>query len=67
VLGFDLTGVRIVPSGFLGLMASVRSVGVEIHLYNPSSDVRDVLSTTNLDRIMQIHEVDFSNRQDRSK
>jgi len=62
-LGFDLTGVKIVPSGFLGLMASVRSLGVQVHLYNPSADVRDVLETTNLDKIMPIHEIDFSNRK----
>jgi len=64
-LGFDLTGVKLVPSGFLGLMASVRGVGVNVHLYNPSPDVREVLQTTNLDRIMPIHQVDFSNRAER--
>jgi anti-anti-sigma factor len=58
-LGFDLTGVKLVPSGFLGLMASVRGLGVEVHLYNPSPDVREVLSTTNLDRIMPVHEVEI--------
>lgn len=63
-LGFDLTGVRLIPSGFLGLMASVRALGVEVHLYNPSPDVREVLSTTNLDRLMPVHEIDFSARQD---
>ena len=63
-LGFDLTGVRLIPSGFLGLMASVRGMGVEVHLYNPSPDVREVLSTTNLDRLMPIHEIDFAGRRD---
>jgi anti-sigma B factor antagonist len=63
-LGFDLTGVRIVPSGFLGLMASVRHMGVAVHLYNPSPDVREVLSTTNLDRLMELHEVDLTSLKD---
>jgi anti-sigma B factor antagonist len=63
VLGFDLTGVRLIPSGFLGLMASVRSLGVDVHLYNPSPDVREVLETTNLNRLMPIHEIDFSMRR----
>ena len=63
VLGFDLTGVRLIPSGFLGLMASARALGVEVHLYNPSPDVREVLSTTNLDRLMPVHEIDFSGRR----
>lgn len=66
-LGFDLTGVRLVPSGFLGLMASVRGAGVNVHLYNPSPDVREVLATTNLDRIMPVHEVDFSGRPERRR
>jgi anti-anti-sigma factor len=62
-LGFDLTGVKIVPSGFLGLMASVRSLGVDVHLYNPSPDVREVLATTNLDKIMPIHELELPARK----
>jgi anti-sigma B factor antagonist len=64
VLGFDLTGVQWMPSGFLGLMASVRGLGVDVHLYNPSPDVREVLETTNLNRLMPIHEIDFSTRRD---
>ncbi len=64
-LAFDLTGVKLIPSGFLGLMASVRSLGVEVHLYNPSTDVREVLETTNLHRLMPIHEIDVLGRQDR--
>ncbi|MBX3444960.1 MAG: STAS domain-containing protein [Planctomyces sp.] len=67
VLGFDLTDVRFVPSGLLGLLASVRGMGVEVHLYNPSPDVRDVLATTHLDRLMPIHEVDFSDRRERGE
>lgn len=61
-LGFDLTGARMIPSGFLGLMASVRKLGVDVHLYNPSPDVREVLATTNLDRLMQIHDIDLAQR-----
>lgn len=63
ILGFDLTGVKLIPSGFLGLMASVRGMGVDVHLYNPSPDVREVLATTNLDRLMSVHEIDFSSRR----
>lgn len=60
VLAFDLTGVRLIPSGLLGLLASLRNVGVEVHLYNPSDDVRDVLEVTKLDRVMSVHEVDLA-------
>ena len=59
VLAFDLTGVRLLPSGLLGLLASLRQLGVEVHLYNPSDDVRDVLEITNLDRVMKVHEIEL--------
>lgn len=55
VLAFDLTGVKLLPSGLLGLLASIRQHGVEVHIYNPSDDVRDVLETTNLHTLMPIH------------
>ena len=57
VLAFDLTGVKLIPSGLLGLLASVRELGLEVMLYNPSDDIREVLEITHLDRIMPIHEV----------
>jgi anti-anti-sigma factor len=60
VLAFDLTGVRLVPSGLLGLLASMRNEGVEVHLYNPSPDVREVLEITHLDQLMPIHYLDVS-------
>lgn len=56
-LAFDLTGVKLIPSGLLGLLASLRELGIEVQLYNPSDDVREVLAITKLDRIMSIHEV----------
>lgn len=59
VLAFDLTGVTLIPSGLLGLLASTRNHGVEVHLYNPSDDIRDVLEVTKLDQVMQIHEVEL--------
>lgn len=57
VLAFDLTGVKLIPSGLLGLLASVRQHDVDVHIYNPSSDVRDVLSITGLDQLMPVHRV----------
>ncbi|HTI52195.1 MAG TPA: STAS domain-containing protein [Planctomycetaceae bacterium] len=57
VLAFDLSGVRYVPSGMLGLLASLRQKGIEVHLYNPSSDVREVLEITRLEALFQIHEL----------
>ena len=57
-LAFDLTGVKLIPSGFLGLMASMRELNVEVQIYNPSHDVREVLEITHLDSVISIHEVD---------
>jgi len=58
-LAFDMTGVRLIPSGMLGLLASLRQLGVEVHIYNPSPDVREVLEITRLDRLMPIYEVEL--------
>lgn len=58
ILAFDLTGVRLIPSGLLGLLASLRRMGIEVHLYNPSDDVREVLEVTQLHTMMPIHYVD---------
>ena len=58
-LAFDLTGVRLIPSGTLGLIAAMRKLDVAVHIYNPSADVRDVLEITKLDTVIQVHEVEI--------
>lgn len=58
-LAFDLTGVSLIPSGTLGLMASMRNLGVEVHVYNPSNDIRDVLDVTKLNTVIHIHEIEI--------
>lgn len=60
VLAFDLTRVRLIPSGLLGLLASIRKQGVEVHLYNPSTDIREVLEITKLDQVLQLHELEIA-------
>ena len=59
-LAFDMTGVKLIPSGLLGLLASVREEGVEVQIYNPSIDVREVLEITKLDQVISIHDVDVN-------
>ena len=39
------------------MMESLRRLGIEVHLYNPSSDVREVLEITRLDQLFKIHEL----------
>lgn len=57
VLAFDLTGVKLIPSGMLGVLTSLRAKVEKIELYNPSEDVRDVLRMTRLEQLFDIKEV----------
>lgn len=57
-LALDLTGVRLIPSGLLGLLASIRRQGVTVQLYNPSDDIREVLEITKLNTLLELHDVD---------
>jgi anti-anti-sigma regulatory factor len=41
----------------LGLLASLKRMDINVHLYNPSSDVREVLEITRLNRLFEIHEL----------
>jgi anti-sigma B factor antagonist len=59
VVGFDLTGVKLVPSGMLGMLASLGRLGVEVYLFNPSEEIREVLEITRLDTVLQIQTVDI--------
>ena len=55
-VAFDLEGVRLIPSGLLGLLASLRDQDVTVELYNPSDDVRDVLNITQLHGVLTVCE-----------
>lgn len=58
-LAIDLTGVKLIPSGLLGLLASLRRKDIEVLLYNPSEDIRDVLEVTKLNQVMKVYEIDI--------
>ena len=58
-LALDLTGVKLIPSGMLGLLASMRDLNIDIHLYNPSEDIREVLGITKLNQFMHLHDVEI--------
>lgn len=63
VVAFDLTGVKLVPSGMLGLLVSLtRLEGTppRVQVFNPSPDVKEVLQITKLNRMIEVHEVDLS-------
>jgi len=53
-LAFDLTGVKLMPSGMLGLLTSLRRRVDQIELYNASDDIREVLAITNLAQLFTL-------------
>lgn len=55
-LAFDLTGVRLIPSGLLGLITGLRDLGVNVQVFNPSDDVREVLEVTKLNQLLEVRE-----------
>ena len=57
VMAVDLSGVKLVPSGMLGLLTSIRKKVQRVELYNPSDDVREVLRITNLEKLFEIKSV----------
>jgi anti-sigma B factor antagonist len=53
-LAFEMEGVVIIPSGFLGVIASITKRGVAVSVRHPSKDVREVLELTHFDQIVKI-------------
>jgi hypothetical protein len=53
-LAFELAGIKILPSGMLGLLVSLKKRGLEIELLNPAVDIVDVLRIT---RLLQMFKV----------
>lgn len=48
VLAFELTGIKILPSGMLGLLVTLKKRGLVVELLNPVADIVDVLRITKL-------------------
>jgi anti-sigma B factor antagonist len=55
-LAFEMTKVGLIPSGMLGLLASLRDVVAKIQILNPSEDVREVLEITKLNQIFEVRD-----------
>lgn len=63
IVAFDVTGVRLVPSGMLGLLVSLTrlpDLPLTVQVFNPSDDFREVLAITKLNKFIEIHEVNVS-------
>lgn len=54
VLAFDLTGIKILPSGMLGLLVTLKKRGLEIELLNPVVDIVEVLRITKLNSLFTV-------------
>ena len=62
IVAFDLTGVKLLPSGMLGLLVSLRKLnGLEptVQVFNPGKDVLEVLQITKLNKLIEVHEVEI--------
>ena len=58
VLAFDLSGVRLVPSGMLGVLTSLRKRVQKLEIYNANENIREVLRLTNLVKLFDLRDVD---------
>src|SRR5882724_9813744 len=63
-LAFDLSGVKLIPSGMLGLLASLRRMNIAVHLYNPSPDIAEVLQITRLNEVLPIHYIELGGKSE---
>src|SRR5579871_6332201 len=53
VLTFDVTGVKLLPSGMLGLLASLKKRVEQIEVLNPSIDIQEALRVTRLNTLLK--------------
>ena len=58
-LAVDLSGVKLMPSGLLGMLVSLRKRLESIELFNPSNDILDVLEITRLRDQFVIRELEL--------
>jgi len=58
-LALDLTAVHSIPGGLPGLIQCLLRQHIELHLYNASSEIRAMLTFSNLDHRVSLHELDL--------
>lgn len=56
-IAFNLSNVSFLPSAVLGLLAALTRDGFQVHLHNPSANLRSVLEVTRLNRLFTVHEL----------
>lgn len=60
ILIFDLAGITGLPSDMLGVLVGLKHRGIEIRLFNITTEVRVILETTRLNDLFDIREGDLS-------
>jgi anti-anti-sigma factor len=58
-LAIDLTDVAFIPSGLLGVIASMKKLVHQVLVFNCSDEIRDVFEVTRLDQVVKLCEVDI--------
>src|SRR5689334_3370619 len=56
VLTFDVTGLKLLPSGMLGLLASLKKRVELIEVLNPSVDIQEALRVTRLNTLLKVRQ-----------
>ena len=56
-IAFDVDGVEYIPSQVFGLLISLKKLGVNVQLYNPTQKVRELLKVTHLNTMFQIRDL----------
>ena len=54
ILAVDLVDIGLVSSWILAVLAAAHRKGIEVHLYHPSRDIKDVLQITHLDELLRV-------------
>lgn len=54
ILVVDLMNVSIVSSWILGVLAAIKRNGIDIELYHPSNELKEVLDVTHLDKLLHV-------------
>ncbi|MEZ6067008.1 MAG: STAS domain-containing protein [Planctomycetaceae bacterium] len=54
ILAVDLMQVPVISSWILGILAAIKQKGVQVELYHPNPQMRDVLSVTRLDELLHV-------------
>jgi hypothetical protein len=53
-LTFDVTGIKLLPSGMLGVLASLKKRVASVEVLNPARDVLEALRATRLTSLLKI-------------